>query len=349
MAIDNEDVRVALNRFHERPSRIFSGPVFDINKNINKTTALAYQFTNEPLDVIFKDLDFKDKRVASVGSSGDQLLFAAYNGAKDLTLIDGGIYAEFVVDLKISAIRNLDYMDFMEYWDNGYLVDENIYPKLSKDLSEKSKLFWDTLYKEFQAGYDCDYQNPQTFFKNRIFHRYGNTFSGHFCEMYRNEENFNKLKKMLTDCKFRYIKCDFGEFPKKLDGKYDYIFLSNVYDYFNNVLRDTKVGEDETKFFTTLNKMYENNLSRGGKIQIEYNFQKFLYKQSPFSNINKIDIDMIRFLPNGSVVEKLRSHGVKENISKNQYLKKHSYKDLMEDEGINFFLCKDYEFEKEDE
>ena len=67
---------------------------------------------NEKLNAYFKDLNLKGSRIATVGSSGDQVLNAIFYGAKDITLIDANIFTRAYFEYKTAMIKNLNFDEF---------------------------------------------------------------------------------------------------------------------------------------------------------------------------------------------------------------------------------------------
>jgi len=72
----------------------------------------VYSFATENVSDYLKYFDLKNKSLLTIGSSGDQVLNAYYNGARDITLIDINQFSKFYLYLKISAILSLSYEEF---------------------------------------------------------------------------------------------------------------------------------------------------------------------------------------------------------------------------------------------
>ena len=107
-----------------------------------------YPFSNENIGEFLEGFDLEGKSVITVGSSGDQVLNAVYRGATDVTLFDANIFARYYVELKIAAIKNLSLEEFLKYFTSDNILDWKYYSKVSHDLSDEAKLFWDTLMLE---------------------------------------------------------------------------------------------------------------------------------------------------------------------------------------------------------
>ena len=75
----------------------------------NSEFSRIYSFATENIAGYIDYFDFDNKSLLTVGSSGDQVLNAFYNGARDITLFDINEYAKYYVYLKISAILSLSY------------------------------------------------------------------------------------------------------------------------------------------------------------------------------------------------------------------------------------------------
>ena len=76
---------------------------------VSNVTKQAYLFSNENLKEYFSKFNFNGKSVATVGSSGDQALNAVYYGSNRVVVIDGNPLSKSFIELKIAAIKNLDF------------------------------------------------------------------------------------------------------------------------------------------------------------------------------------------------------------------------------------------------
>ncbi|MBO7527878.1 MAG: DUF3419 family protein, partial [Clostridia bacterium] len=101
-----------------------------------------YSMTNEHLYTMFKNLDVKNKDVLTVGSSGDQILYAILFGAKNVTCFDINPFVKPFYDYKVAAIKALDYKSFRsiahfniskfenDHWQRD-LLSADVYKKIS--------------------------------------------------------------------------------------------------------------------------------------------------------------------------------------------------------------------------
>jgi len=225
----------------------------------NSVTSTLYTFSNERLKNLFKSIKVTGKRVATVGSSGDQALCAIFHGARTVDIIDLNPYTKVFVDLKIAAIKGLTYEEFQSFaltLPHIFTKRESIwtYQYISHLLPPDSQMFWDEIM--LNVGVD---QNEVHLFKRNMFHIY-------LTDIYSNERNFNKLKQILTDGQYdlNIINAELGQFPKRLKGKYDLILLSNIDDYCS--------GKTKHRVFErVVRSLYENHLNPSGIIQLSSN------------------------------------------------------------------------------
>lgn len=231
----------------------------------NPITDLVYFSSNEHLNDYFEDINFVNKKVATVGSSGDQLLNAIYYGSKDITLIDACILAQPYIEYKIALIKAFDFQTFRNiYINKGSIFDWKVYSKISSYLSPIVQQFFDEIFLEqdVHAKFtDDDFFDYLTEFK--IKRAFVGPSNRHLSKFYNNEESFLKLKNiLLTDnVNINYQIAHFEDFSAILKTKYDVIILSNIRDH---VPRLT--------FLKGINKLYSKNLNPGGTIQYQYTF-----------------------------------------------------------------------------
>ena len=262
--LDERFYSMALEKFFARELELYH--YFrqnDYNSKIKKVrTNLAiekvYPFTNENLLELFKQLDVKDKSVATSGSSGDQILAALLFGAKKVTLIDGNLYSKHFIDYKFSAIKNLTYEEFVEHFINhkDYFNFE-VFKKICHDLDPDSFTFWGTIYSSTDNSLEI---------RNKITN--GNNERPKTDFLF-NKDIYLKLQEILKahDFELDFKIAEFNDFPEVLtEDNYAAILLSNIHQYVNS--------EDYTRVVSMLLK----KLAPGGKIQLNYDFPKMFNK-----------------------------------------------------------------------
>lgn len=232
----------------------------------NDTAEQCYSTTNEYLSKYMKNMNLKGKRVATVGSSGDQMLNALFYGAKDVTLIDANMYSRAYVEYKMALIKNFDFYTFKERFDMSRKLNMadifhwSVYAKISHSLSKPVRDFWDTLILE----QDKDF-NPFDIYEELV---QGTPFP--YCDYYSSPKAYNKLRNILkkNEFKLKFITSDLDNFIINLHGKYDAIMLSNIYAYMDTL-------DKINMFERTIYNLYYHKLNPGGTIQVSYAYREY--------------------------------------------------------------------------
>lgn len=217
-------------------------------------TETIYATSNESVRNIFIRVNVDGKRVATVGSSGDQALHAICYGASEVDLIDANILTRALVELKIAAIKVLDVDHFDYFISNIDRITKDIrinkyYQKISHLLPKDIQVFWDTIIMD--GG-----ESENFSFSSMFYTTQADVFLNSALQI---EDMYNDIQQKLRngDYKLNYIVADIADFPKELKGKYDLILLSNVVDYCNY-----------KTFTNTVEQLYANNLNIGGYMQL---------------------------------------------------------------------------------
>lgn len=189
-----------------------------------------YSFTTENIGGYIDYFDFNNKSLLTVGSSGDQVLNAFYNGCKDITLFDINPFAKFYVYLKIAAILSLSYKEFklffFKYIDSPFgtnkaMFSTTLFNKIKdtlRILDFESFLFFDELFSMYDGRK----------IRSRLFDDDEDRFKVIMGanKYLRDEDSYNKLKAKISKIYFNYIQGDI--FKDTINGKFDNIFLSNL-------------------------------------------------------------------------------------------------------------------------
>lgn len=219
-----------------------------------------YTFTTENIAGYIKYFDLKNKSLLTVGSSGDQVLNAYYEGAKDITLYDINEYSKYYTYLKIAAILSLNYKEFQQFffiqafgkYYNKYVFSNELFNKLKdnlKQLDYDSYMFFETIFNTYNKNKIRRNLFNDDESREEVIKGYNNYL--------KNEDNYNKLKSIIKSICFKYVNGNI--FKDKIDGKYDNIFLSNLC---------TTSGINKLK--ELLMKLDKENININGKILIGY-------------------------------------------------------------------------------
>lgn len=191
-----------------------------------------YPFTNENIKGYYSKIDFKDKNILIVTSSGDHILNALLNDVKSIDAFDTNPLAKYYSELKIAAIKALSLEEFIIFFynKNNLLVNKHyfskeIYNKIKKHLKDDYKLFWDYVFENF---------DKKSIIKSHLF-------TDDFLDLknllrvnsYLNEDNYYKLREVLNKKNINYYDCSFQNIIN-LNKKYDVLILSNIAAFFEN-------------------------------------------------------------------------------------------------------------------
>ena len=116
----------------------------------------VYPFTTEMISGYFKDLDFQDKKVMTLGSSSDQAFNALLLGAKKITVYDinentakyGKLKRDVIINSKLNNVwENVLNINMPKNYDlfpdislrkmNPYMQDEESFKKLQELLKTR--------------------------------------------------------------------------------------------------------------------------------------------------------------------------------------------------------------------
>lgn len=221
------------------------------SKKYSKYSKL-YSFTTENIKGYFKYIDFNNKDVLTVSSSGDHIINAILNGANIVESFDINKLSYYYCELKYAAIKALSYEEFISYFtisDNTFKYE--IFLKLKDNLPNNIFIFFDKLYRHF------DY-NGEKFRTSKIFNNlYDIKVNKISYNEYLEKDKYYEVQKKINSIKF--ICSSFTEIVKCVDKKYDIILLSNISDYINNIFKDDYL--EKYKFFieNELSKLLNNN------------------------------------------------------------------------------------------
>lgn len=273
----------------------------EYNNERNVAARVVYPFSNENLDEIFADKDLTGKKVATVGSSGDQVLYAIQHGAKDITVMDANPMAQPYIELKLAAIKNLSYEEFLEYFTYHNILNSKYYRKISHDLSDYTKGFWDNIIMEVGAE-----DNQDNVFQN-LFQSIGvgRDFAVNrgALSYFKDKEKYKALKTKLDGCKIEFIVSQFEDFESALKDKYHLILLSNIYDYIN-----------EKDYFNGVKQIKRKHLAKDGIIQIYYQFkgnslEGFLENFKKYFNLKKLHLQKVKDIRNYEMFKEIIDEG----------------------------------------
>lgn len=229
----------------------------DIN-NFNNLSQI-YSFTTENIVGYFEYLDFTNKNVLTVAASGDHIINAFYKGAKEVYGFDINYLALIFIELKLVALQNLNYREFLEFFmindkndveKNRNVLDYKVYiNKLRKGLSKSVAENWDMLYENFNNnGYEL--RNSYIFnnkYDNNNIKLKSNLYLKSELDYNIAKENINKKEIILINSNYKDL--NLHNLPSL--SNCDIILMSNISDYIKNIYnKEENYLEDYIKDIT---------------------------------------------------------------------------------------------------
>lgn len=211
-------------------------------KNFNSLSQI-YSFTTENIAGYFEQLQFTNKDVLTVAASGDHIINALYKGAKTVIGFDINYLALIFTELKLVALENLDYKEFMDFFmindednieKNQNALNNVIYiNKLRKYLLKSTAENWDIFYQNFNNnGYDL--RNSYIFnnkYDNNSLKINSNLYLKSEAEYNKAKERIKQKKIILINSNYKDINCHY--LPNIEDC--DIILMSNISDYIKDL------------------------------------------------------------------------------------------------------------------
>lgn len=239
--------------------KLFNPEIYE--NEANYTVNYAFAISNEKLTEVFDALNLKNKKILTVGSSGDQALNAILKGSKNVTIIDANIFTRAFIEYKLALIKYFDFKTFDDLFIKPRAFNWQVYAKISHLLSNETKQFWDSLMLDQSPNAQWGEFTEKDITSKMLIIDHSDRHS----LFYKDEQTYNLLQNLLNqqDTKISFVNAELQDFPKVLKEKYDLIYLSNIYDYYR---------KQHNTFVKIINKLYTNNLKTNGNIFVNYDF-----------------------------------------------------------------------------
>ena len=194
-----------------------------VKENVMGRFNSIYPFTSENIAGYMKDLDLTGKKVITVTGSTDHILNAILQGTTEITTFDINPLTKPYMDLKISALKNLSYEDFIKLFlfESNMNLDYSIISSL--DMSNESKMFWLEQLSKFNNN-GIELRNSSLFNT-----KYFNPNSKLLQNLYLERSKYNLLKQQIKDANITFINASLKDL--RIEDNFDYMFLSNISDY----------------------------------------------------------------------------------------------------------------------
>lgn len=232
---------------------------FNMKDNMSRRKDLpqysyAYAATNEPIEKWQPMTSIKGARVLTVAASGDQALMYAAAGATQVDTFDITISACAIMDFKTTALKRLSYS---EYKDSVW--------ELATMYNNLSSLYRIIKYSRYPKIFTVAMHMPR---RTRNIMLCAILKQPYKFVLNTNKEGFifpHDIHQYdsMRDCiskPFNFIWCDLMNLHKYIDGKYDIINLSNIFDHY------IKFQQKEPKSILDTVRTLLPHLNRGGYI-----------------------------------------------------------------------------------
>ena len=226
--------------------------LIEFNSEKFASISKIYSFTTENISGYFNYLD--NKNVLTVSASGDHIINAFYKGARSVTGFDINYLALVFTELKLIAIQELSYKQFLEIFlindinnisKNLNALNYKQYIELREKLTENSRKILDDLYSEFNND---GYKLRNSYIFNN---KYDNNSLKIESNLYlKNELEFNKAKEQIKDKEIVLVNSSYSDIAlNKLPNheSYDIILMSNISDYIKDIYKNENYLEEYIK------------------------------------------------------------------------------------------------------
>ena len=266
MEIKNSEIRDVLVRempgFLENLDLIISGKR---NEEVGgfHLYSRAYSRTTENINGYYNLFDFKGKSILTVIGSGEQILEAVSRGAKKVDAFDISMTAVMLYYLKEAALKSPDFLydDYIKFFYTITVTPEDfqeVYARIKSYLNPIAKPFWE---KVFTSDNPRDVMSKITWLRRLLSVKQAISILPKWIS-HLNEANYYELKKRINDCEVNIVISDVKELDS-LEGPYDYIMFSNIYQY--------QIDENFEKFKQAIER-YKSKLAPNGKIMVGYGY-----------------------------------------------------------------------------
>ena len=229
--------------------------------------SMYYRFTNEPFANFINKINVSaNTEVLTVLASGDQAFNFIQAGANHIDTFDINRLTEyFALGFKKTAIQILKYEQFLKLFNYNNLKPENksdleLEKIIIESCSEEYKWFW----QEFTRILKDKSLNPSVFEISDGFH--SNIVKNHHFNSYmNNEENYKILQKRLLETTITFQPLELSDVSKKINKKYDYVFISNILDTYDAHAVDAVPNSLNIALKICLD-IYRRNIKRNGEL-----------------------------------------------------------------------------------
>lgn len=252
---NNDIFQQVLERDFSMINSILFGNLFGHNIHYNK----IFRFATEDICSYMTAIPKVDSFLTVCGS-GDQVINGILLGAKEIDAFDINYFAKHGLFLKIAAIKALTKEEFIQAYQLGF--DLNTINKIIQVLPDNEANMIVNIIKM----YGIEYLN-KLFLDNKVpkelFIKINN---------YLQDNNYNQLRDMLDRVIINFIESDFYHLLGHInDKRYDFINLSNIYEYINYDYGTTRAKALD--YYQFIEYLIDNHLKVEGSLLLAYMYK----------------------------------------------------------------------------
>lgn len=194
----------------------------DLDPIFKKKVLPVWAFTNEKLASLLELTTFDGKQVFAIGGSGDQAAAMLAAGAENLVLCDKRDLACLFIELKFSAIKNLNFSEFHQFFGLSSSLSANrvYFEKIRGGLSRPSQTLFDRLFARAGSIYQILRKSKLFYKESWYFARKG------YIPYLTSPDLFQKIRTKRP----AVINADLIQALEFVNSKFDLIYLSNILD-----------------------------------------------------------------------------------------------------------------------
>lgn len=225
-----------------------------------------YSFSNEDLISCFNNFNFNGKSILSVLASSDQVLDMFLRGTSSIDTFDINPLTKHYFYLKKATLNYNFPIDFyISFFNNNninnpFYMNDRTFNKIKNLIGGLSQKYWEYVFENFAPdeiayGIFCRDTTDNEFLKYSVAYL-------------NSPDNFSKISNIVNDIKF--TKADIRTIKSHINKTYDYIYLSNIMQYVEQIYISDNYLQS-LKMYKKLLESLSSCLNNNGKI-INYIF-----------------------------------------------------------------------------
>lgn len=256
----------------------------------------VYYSTNENINGYMSLFDLCNKDILTVMASGDHPFNACFYKASSIDTFDTNVLTKFyALGIKRSAILAFNYYEYLKFYkrivSNNLSLEElnSLISKLYPYMDTIDKIFWKNII-DYNNSLQKNNVNPINLFRMLLINITQINEEIRKNSYLLNKDNYNILRNRLSNLNINFYNIECLDLPNILKNKYDYIFLSNIADYFYNSFNyywkydslkkvqnsfDNILNNDGLlfinylyNFYSSISKKYHNILANGSSLKL---------------------------------------------------------------------------------